>query len=80
MRTILDGKLGHDGDLALRRHVLNARRRTNNYGVCFGKESRESPPQGRRSTPRCMLAHEALHDLRTRGKKVRARTGRGYFL
>jgi hypothetical protein len=51
MRTILDGKIGHDGDLALLRHVLNARRRTNNYGVSFGKESRKARARST-STPR----------------------------
>jgi hypothetical protein len=79
MRSIFDRKLTHDGDLTLRRHALNARRRTNNYGVSFGKESRES----RRKVDAyaaLMLAHEALMDFRARGKKVRARTGRGYFL
>ena len=79
MRTILDGKLGHDGDLALKRHVLNARRRTNNYGVSFGKESAESPRKVDLYAA-LLLAHEALYDYRTRGKKVRQRTGRGYFL
>lgn len=79
MRTILDKKLGHDGDLALKRHVLNARRRTNNYGVSFGKESRESPRKVDLYAA-LMLAHEAMHDLRTRGKKVKQRTGRSYFV
>jgi hypothetical protein len=79
MRSIFDGKLGHDGDRALRRHVLNVRRRTNNYGVSFGKESRESPRKVDLYAA-LMLAHEALYDLRTRGKKSRRRTGRGYFL
>ncbi len=32
----------HDGDLRLRQHVRNARRRPNRYGVSFGKEHRES--------------------------------------
>ncbi|MDH6462066.1 hypothetical protein M2302_002241 [Micromonospora sp. A200] len=79
MQTIFDGKLRHDGDLSLRRHLLNARRRTNNYGVSFGKESRESPRKVDLYAA-LMLAHEALHDLRTRGKKVKPRSGRGYFL
>ncbi|GIE98940.1 terminase [Paractinoplanes rishiriensis] len=79
MRSIFDGKLGHDGDRALRRHVLNARRRSNNYGVSFGKESRESPRKVDLYAA-LMLAHEALYDLRTRGKKTQKRTGRGYFL
>ncbi len=79
MRTILDGKLQHNGDLALRRHVLNARRRTNNHGVSFGKESKDSPRKVDLYAA-LMLAHEALHDLRSRGKKVKKRTGRGYFI
>ena len=79
MRSIFDGKLFHDGDLSLKRHVLNARRRTNNYGVSFGKESRESPRKVDLYAA-LMLAHEALYDLRTRAKKARKRTGRGYFI
>ena len=34
---------GRDGAQILRRHVLNARRRPNRWGISFGKESRESP-------------------------------------
>ncbi|WP_189112236.1 terminase [Pilimelia terevasa] len=79
MRSIFDSKLHHDGDLALRRHVLNARRRSNNYGISFGKESRESPRKVD-AYAALLLAHEALHDLRIRGTKTRRRTGRGYFL
>ncbi|AWN07376.1 terminase large subunit [Streptomyces phage Maneekul] len=79
MRSIFDGKLAHDGDRSLRRHALNARRRTNNYGVSFGKESRESPRKID-AYAALMLAHEALYDLRARGKKQRTRTGRGYFM
>jgi hypothetical protein len=79
MRSIFDAKLAHDGDLTLRRHVLNARRRTNNYGISFGKESKDSPRKID-AYAALMLAHEALYELRTRGKKVRKRTGRGYFI
>ncbi|MFF4244315.1 terminase [Streptomyces sp. NPDC001822] len=79
MRSVFDGKLAHDGDLKLRRHSLNARRRVNNYGISFGKESRESPKKVD-AYAALMLAHEALVDLRARGKKVRKRTGRGYFM
>ncbi|QAX95458.1 terminase large subunit [Streptomyces phage BartholomewSD] len=79
MRTIFDKKLSHDGDLTLRRHVLSARRRTNNYGISFGKESKDSPRKID-AYAALMLAHEALYELRTRGKKVRKRTGRGYFM
>ncbi|MFE0964069.1 MULTISPECIES: terminase [Streptomyces] len=79
MRSIFDKKLRYDGDLTLRRHALNARRRSNNYGISFGKESRESPRKVD-AYAALMLAHEALYDLRARGKKVRARSGRGYFM
>lgn len=78
MRTIFDAKLKQNGDLALRRHVLNARRRSNNYGISFGKESRESPRKVDLYAA-LMLAHEALYDLRTGGKRPKARTGRSYF-
>ncbi|MFE1170445.1 terminase [Nocardiopsis sp. NPDC058789] len=40
--AIVDGKLKQSGHPALRRHVLNTRRRLNAYGVSFGKEHRES--------------------------------------
>lgn len=79
MQTIFDGKLKHDGDADLRRHVLNAKRRSNNYGISFGKESRESPRKVD-AYAALMLAHEALHDLRTKAKPQKARTGRGYFI
>lgn len=79
MRAIFDGKIHHDGDRDLRRHVLNAHRRYNKFGVSFGKESRESPRKVD-AYAALLLAHEALHDLRTRAKPEKARTGRGYFL
>ncbi|MGW0933649.1 Terminase [Streptomyces sp. NPDC002666] len=40
---IREGTLTHDGDSRLQRHVLNARRRPNRYGVSIAKEGRESP-------------------------------------
>lgn len=79
MRTIFDKKLRHNGDPAMRRHVLNARRRTNNHGISFGKESRESSRKVDIYAA-LMLAHEAYYDLRVRGKKVREYTRRGVFL
>ncbi|WP_434589980.1 terminase [Streptomyces sp. A5-4] len=79
VRSVLDRKIVHDGDRKLRRHVLNARRRSNNFGLSFGKESRESPKKVDLYAA-LMLAHEALIDLRARGKRVRKRTGRGFFL
>jgi phage terminase large subunit-like protein len=79
MQAVFDGMIRHDGDADLRRHVLNARRRVNNYGISFGKESRESPRKVD-AYAALMLAHEALHDLRTSAKPEKKRTGRGYFL
>lgn len=79
MRTIFDKKLRHDGDLKLRRHALNARRATNNYGISFRKESKDSPKKVD-AYAALLLAHEAVIELRARGKKVRKRTGRGYFM
>lgn len=40
--AIVHGELPHNGDRALARHVHNARRRPNRWGVSFGKEHRES--------------------------------------
>lgn len=80
MRSIFDGKLHHDGDRALRRHILNVVQRVNNYGVSFGKESRESPRKVDLYAA-LMLAHEAMSDYRARGKKqVRKGGSRGWFL
>lgn len=78
MQTVLDGKIRYDGNLTMRRHMLNARRRHNSIGVHFGKESRES----RRKVDAyaaLILAHEALIELTTRGKPAHA-TGVGYWL
>ena len=40
--AVEDGSLHHDGGTLLRRHVLNARRRPNRWGISFGKDSRGS--------------------------------------
>lgn len=39
---VLEGAFTHDGDPALREHILNARRRPNRFGISIGKESRDS--------------------------------------
>ncbi|MFB9485151.1 phage terminase family protein [Streptomyces filamentosus] len=39
---VLERTLAHDGHKVLRTHVINARRRTNRWGVTIGKEHRES--------------------------------------
>lgn len=78
-QAILDGKIKHNGDRDFRRHILNVRRRVNNYGLSFGKESKDSPKKVD-AYAALLLAHECLHDLRSRGKKQKPRTGRSYFL
>lgn len=78
--AIFDGKLRHDGDADLRRHVLNVVRRENNYGVSFGKESRESKRKVD-AYAAMLLAWEALHDIRTRAKpEPKKHSGNGWFL
>lgn len=78
--AIYDGKLRHDGDADLKRHVLNVVRRENNYGVSFGKESRESKRKVDLYAA-LLLAWEALHDLRTRAKpEAKPRKATGYFM
>lgn len=78
VNAILNRKISYDGDPTLRRHALNARRRTTNWGVSFGKESKDSPKKVD-AYAALMLAHEALHDYRTKGKKQKQRTGRSYW-
>lgn len=78
--AIFDGKIRHDGDADLRRHVLNVVRRENNYGVSFGKESKESKRKVDLYAA-MLLAWEALHDLRTRAKpEAKPRRATGYFM
>jgi len=40
---IEDGLFTHDGDQRVARHIANARRRPNRYGVSIGKDSPDSP-------------------------------------
>lgn len=77
---IQEKSLTHDGDSRLQRHVLNARRRPNRFGVSIGKEGRGSPKKidlavcaiGARMVRRLVLASP---DWAKRQKK-RQRTGR----
>ncbi len=79
VQSILDGKIKHTGDRDLRRHVLNARRRTNTWGLSFGKESKDSPKKVD-AYAALLLAFECLHDYRNRGKVETERSGRGHFV
>jgi hypothetical protein len=67
-----------DGDLIMRRHMLNAKRRVNRHGVSFGKETRESPRKVD-AYAALLLAHEALCDIRIRSAAA-ARNTEGFFL
>jgi phage terminase large subunit-like protein len=66
--SIVDGRLNHNGDKLLRNHALNAKRRTNTYGLYFDKESRESPRKIDAFTA-AFLAYMALMKLNESGKK-----------
>jgi hypothetical protein len=76
--AILEGRVFFDGDLTLKRHALNAKRRENKHGLSFGKASRESKYKVD-AYAAWMLAHEALGDFRIRSAQ-NARSGQGYFL
>lgn len=64
---VREGDVTHDGDSRLQRHILNARRRPNRYGVSISKEGRESPRKidlavcaiGARMARRMLLASPA---------------------
>src|SRR5690606_20361909 len=64
---ILERRFTHDGDSRVARHVGNARRRPNRYGVSIGKESPDSPKKidaavcviGARMVRRLLLASPA---------------------
>lgn len=70
--AISDRDLKHNGSVDLRRHVLNARRRPNNYGVSFGKEHRESSRKVDGFSA-LQLADMARADLLGKGREVKKR-------
>ena len=72
---IQDGTVRHDGGGLLRRHVLNARRRPNRWGISFGKERRDSPRKVD-AFAALQLADMARADVVGATSKVRQRTGR----
>ena len=75
---VVEAAFTHDGNPLLTRHVLNARRRTNRWGVSIGKESPGSPRKidaavcaiGARMLRRLAVAHQNKH------KPARTRTGK----
>lgn len=80
VQAVADGQVRHTGHPVLRRHVLNARRRPNRYGVSFGKDRRGSAKKVD-GWAACLLADMARSDLVVspewrRRKTARRRTGR----
>ncbi|EFC79236.1 hypothetical protein [Parafrankia sp. EUN1f] len=77
---VLERDVTHDGDSRLARHVLNARRNPNRWGVSISKEGRESPKKidlaicavGARMVRRLVLADP-------KWARRRRRTGRAAF-
>lgn len=76
---ILEGAFRHDGDLRVREHVHNARRRPNAWGVSVGKEHRESSRKID-SVPAVALARAARRLVVASGKRRRKRSGRAVFV
>lgn len=68
---IADGSVRHDGGRLLRRHVLNARRRPNRWGISFGKERKDSPLKVD-AFAALQLADMARADYIAVGKKARS--------
>lgn len=76
--AIVEGRLTHDGDARVRRHVHNARRRPNRWGVSLGKEHRESARKVD-SVPAAVLAALARREylaLSPGRRRKRQRSGR----
>lgn len=75
---IRDRRFTHDGDSRLARHVYNARRRPNNYGISIGKETRWSQRKidaavcmiGARMVRRLVLASDAWAKYERRRKRA----------
>lgn len=72
---VRDGSLRHDGGGLLRRHVLNARRRPNRWGISFGKERRDSPRKVD-GFAALQLADMARADFVTAESKTKQRSGK----
>lgn len=83
--AISDGKIRHPGEQttagrALTRHTLNARRRPNQYGLSFGKASRESARKVD-AYAAMLLADLARHRLIESGRRAKSgHSGVVYFL
>lgn len=71
-RSIVENEMPHCGDERLTRHILNARRRPNRWGVSFGKETRESPKKvdALAALVLARIARAAVTGMGSRGKRT----------
>ncbi|TDC98516.1 terminase [Nonomuraea deserti] len=79
--AVRDGLVKQTGELRLRAHVLNARRRPNRYGVSFGKEARGSKRKvdgWAASLLADMARHEVVESGRLDRPEPKKRSGRVY--
>ena len=72
---IQDRSVRHDGGGLLRRHVLNARRRPNQWGISFGKERKDSPRKVD-GFAALLLADMARADYIAKTSKQKQRSGK----
>jgi phage terminase large subunit-like protein len=78
LQEIQEGALLHDGDALLRRHVLNARRAPNKFGVSISKRHRES--KDKIDAAVCMVGAGLVRRMYLNSKKnERERTGEAFF-
>ena len=70
---------GRELERQFRQHVLNARRRENQYGVSFGKETKDSSKKVD-AYAALVLAVAALDAYRNKATKKTSGGGRGWFL
>jgi phage terminase large subunit-like protein len=79
--AVVEGRLSHSGDPTLTEHVKNARRRPNQWGTSFGKESRESSRKVD-ALAAAMLAHLARTQYLAlpESKRRRRRSGAAMFV
>ncbi|MFJ9671081.1 terminase [Streptomyces sp. NPDC101221] len=73
--AVESGMVKHTGHHTLRRHVMNAKRKINRFGVSFTKEHRESKRKVD-GYAAMLLADLARHNLVESGKLKRPRSGR----
>lgn len=74
--TIRDGGIHHDGDLHLRNHVMNTKRRIGHYGLMFDKDRRDDKKRNDGYVA-MLLAFMALNKYLESGKRPeKERSGR----